>query len=297
MNRTAKRLWLAGLLATGLLSSGAAQTSKPASAPASQPAESEPVVESQPAESESVRRPTSRPAASESGLVQAIEAAHNKDAWYAQPGVRTNIVVEFGGRTSVEGTLTMAPNGGVARIDRAAGGAVIFDGETAWITPADAEFPGARFHSLTWSYFLAAPYKLSDPGANVAETGARKMSGQEYDTAKLTFDAETGDAPDDWYFLYADSGSGLLGSMAYIVTFGKDAAEAEQEPHAIVYGDYQDVEGIPVPMKWTFHSWNEAQGIHGDPIGVVTLDGFEFAAPPAGAFDKPEDAREEKLPE
>ena len=41
-----------------------------------------------------------------------------------------------------------------------------WDGKKAMVLPDNVDDKNARFGLLTWSYFFAAPYKLSDPGTN-----------------------------------------------------------------------------------------------------------------------------------
>jgi hypothetical protein len=48
-----------------------------------------------------------------------------------------------------------------------------------------------------------------------------------YLTEKLTFKSGTGDAPDDWYVVYADKKTNLL-ETAYIVTLKAGKEEAEK---------------------------------------------------------------------
>ncbi len=226
-----------------------------------------------------------------------IEAAHNATEWRSQTAVAADMTIRFGGNERFKGKILMAPHGGIVRLDRANGAVVVFDGKDAWVSPADADWPRARFDVLTWAYFWAAPYKLNDAGAKLETTGTRSLRGKDYDTARLTFDAGTGDAPDDWYVVYRNPATGQLTAMAYIVTFGKDRATAEKEPHAIVYEDFQTFAGIPVPTRWTFWNWSEDQGIFGEPIGEVTLANVTFPEPPAGAFTKPDGATAAAMPE
>lgn len=42
--------------------------------------------------------------------------------------------------------------------------------------------------------------------------------------------------------------------------------------------------------------WSEEEGIHGEPIGDVTLRDPAFVMPEGSAFTVPEDARKEELP-
>lgn len=225
----------------------------------------------------------------------AIEEAHGRDAWYSLDAVAADLVVIFGGAKRLEGRMTLTPEVGKTRLELADGAVVVWDGERAWVSPPTLEMPpGARFHVLTWPYFLAAPMKLRDPGAHLEPKGERPWGGETYDTALMTFDAGIGDSPEDWYLLYRDRDDHRLAAMAYIVTFGGN--EGEAEPHAIVYEGFQTVGGSQVATHWTFYNWSEEQGIHGDPIGEVQLSNLETVTPEGGAFTRPPDAREAELP-
>jgi hypothetical protein len=227
----------------------------------------------------------------------AIEAAHAGETWTSHPAFASGVALELGGNAIFDGAMTLTPDAARTRIERASDGAVlVFDGDTAWVSPAGAEWPMARFHSLTWAYFLAAPYKLDDPGTRLEPLGERVLFGTPHDAARLTFEAGTGDAPDDWYVLYRQPATGRLAAMAYIVTYGGTREEAEKEPHAIVYRDYVEVGGVPVPTSWDFHLWSEEEGVHGDPIGRVKLTDPRFVDAGDETFEAPEGAREEALP-
>ena len=244
--------------------------------------------------------PAAEPPAAEPTFQQAFaaraEEAFGAGAWKAKDAVEMAITVHFGGNKIVDGKLLFTPDTGKSRLDLADGTVAVFDGEKAWVSPEDSAFAGARFHLLTWPYFLAAPAKLQDPGAHLEDLGATSLGEVAYDSARLTFDAGVGDAPDDWYILYSEPATGRLAAMAYIVTFGNTKEKAEEDPHAITYEDLQTVAGIQVPMHWQFWAWNEEQGIHGDPIGEVRLREVGFPTPAPDTFAKPEGAREDALP-
>lgn len=225
-----------------------------------------------------------------------IERAHSAEAWRQKEGFESGIVVSFGGNTILDGRMLMTPSMSRTRVELSSGPVVIWDGTDAWVSPSGAEFPEARFHALTWSYFLSVPTKLRDPGARVSPLGEKELRGQEFDAAKLTFDPGVGDTPDDWYVLYRNPENGRLAAMAYIVTFGTSREEAEKEPHAITYDEYVEIDGVAIPTKWTFWTWSEGEGIHGEPIGGVTLTDPRFVTPDAAAFELPEDRRKEELP-
>lgn len=276
----------------GLLIAAALLAAAAACAPAP-PDETEPAAATEPA---TETAPAAEPAPPADPFAAAVESAHAGATWAAREALTSGIAVEFGGNRLLEGTLTLAPDAGHTRIERADGAVLVFDGETAWVAPADAEWPMARFHALTWPYFLAAPYKLDDPGARLEPLGERDLFGAPHEAARLTFEPGTGDAPDDWYVLYRDPATGRLAAMAYIVTYGGTREEAEKEPHAIVYREHVDVEGVPVPRSWDFYMWSEEQGVHGEPIGRVELTGPRFVETDETTFQAPEGAREETLP-
>lgn len=227
----------------------------------------------------------------------AIEGAHGADAWHAQEAFQAEIAVSFGGNQVLAGTLITDTAIGGVRIVAGDGTVLVWDGAEAWVSPAGAAFQGARFHLLTWPYFLAAPYKLRDPGSHLADLGATPYrDGATMPAARLTFEAGVGDTPDDWYVVYRDPASERLAAMAYIVTYGKDLATAEGDPHAITYDGFETVGGVPIPTRWTFWSWSAETGIHGEPIGAVTLTDPRFIAAPEDAFTRPADARADALP-
>jgi len=241
------------------------------------------------------REPASPAPAADAGFAGPIERAHGLEAWRAQPAFEAGLTVQFGGRPMIEGRMLFATDLGASRLDLADGTVAVFDGSRAWVSPASSGFEAARFHALTWPYFVAVPMKLRDPGTHLEPLGERRLQGEAFEAARLTFDPGTGDSPEDWYVLYRDPESGHLRALAYIVTYGRSAAAAAAEPHAITYHDFVEVEGVEVATTWKFWSWSEAEGIVGEPMGEATLTDPRFVRPELGAFDRVEDAREDAL--
>lgn len=225
-----------------------------------------------------------------------IEQAHGLAAWRSRPAFSADIDVYFGGDLILDGRMLFPTDLSASRLDLADGTTAVFDGERAWVHPASSQLQAARFHLLTWPYFLAVPMKLRDPGTRLEPVGERQLQGESYDAARLTFEPGVGDTPDDWYLLYRDRASGQLAAMAYVVTYGTSLAEAEKEPHAITYEQFVDVDGVAVPTLWRFWLWNEEQGIHGEPIGRVELADPALITAELSAFDRLEGAREDALP-
>ncbi|MFO7721268.1 MAG: hypothetical protein R6W85_12635, partial [Gillisia sp.] len=61
-----------------------------------------------------------------------------------------------------------------------------------------------------------------------------------------------------------------------------------------VYKDYIVVDGVPFATTWTFHNWNEKDGI-GEQIGQAKISNINFFNPEDELFKKPEDAKLIKL--
>ncbi|MFG0329668.1 MAG: hypothetical protein ACF8PN_07170 [Phycisphaerales bacterium] len=234
--------------------------------------------------------------ATEKGLARRVERAHEMDRWTAREVAATDLRVDFGGQTILEGRMWVEINGDRSRLELSDGATLVFDGDDAWVAPPHAPAPQARFHLRTWPYFLEAPYKLRDPGTILEDRERRMLDGAEHHSMRLSFEPGVGDTPDDWYLLYVDPATHLLEAMAYIVTYGTPLDEAESDPHAIEYDEFTPIEGVPVPMRWTFRSWNEERGVFGDPLGGVHLSEFEFVPASQVDFNRPANSRRDKLP-
>lgn len=245
--------------------------------------------------------PTSQPIKINSPMMTSfannIEKAHGMSIWQKKRAVEMDLVLEFGGSEALKCKLIFDMHTSKARMELVNGTTLVFDGQRAWVSPTESKMPMARFHLLTWSYFLAAPFKLRDPGTHLEKYDKLLINDKLSETAKLTFDKGTGDAPDDWYIIYPQSETNQIEAMAYIVSYGKDVAEAQKQPHAIVYHEYMDIDGVKLSTLWTLHHWSKEQGPHGEAIGKVKLSNIKFINPAKDAFDKPDDAREDKLPD
>lgn len=241
-------------------------------------------------------RPVAQTAPAGMGVARRIEAAHGKDAWTAREAVASDITVKYGGGVMLSGSMIYEPAGGRARIETDGGEVLVFDGDRAWVSPSAAHVPMVRFQLLTWPYFLAAPFKLRDPGTHLAPHGRRPLNGVTHVTALLTFDAGIGDSPDDWYVIYQDPATDRLAAVAYIVTYGTAVAEAEKEPHVVVYEDYRTIDGVALSTRWVMYHWSLADGAFGEPIGEVTLGNVRFVEAAQRDFTRPDDSREDPLP-
>lgn len=236
---------------------------------------------------------------SPSERIQAIENAHAVDKYETQPTIQADMVIDFG-PMHLEGTAWFTPSLNRIRLELQGGQVIVFDGKTAWLSPADAEVPGppARFHVVTWPYFVAVPYKLDDPGTNHESTGPHVVRNEDevLHGTRVTFDAGVGDTPDDWYIAFADPDNGRLTALAYIVTYGTALEEASKTPSIVLYDDFVEIDGVPFATTWTFHYWNPESGIDGPPKGSAKLSNVSFIDRPENAFVKPDGAVEAVAP-
>ena len=233
-------------------------------------------------------------AGSADAFIHSVEKTHGESAWDAHSGFTSRFKVDFGEMIQLEGQMTFdtAVGRSVMQLDN--GVTIVNDGTTCWVSPPDAPLPPgmARFQSLTWPYFLAMPFKLDDRGAKVEPAGEMPWeNGQPQESFKLTFGEGVGDAPEDWYFLFRD-GEGRLVGTSYIVTYLAPKAEAEADPHAAVFGGFEEVQGAVIPTDWSFHGWTKDGGLQEQQIGSVTLTEPRFLEVDDATFAKPSpDAR------
>ena len=65
----------------------------------------------------------------------------------------------------------------------------------------------------------------------------------------------------------------------------------QPEPHALVFEEWQDANGLRVPKRGKFYNWKN-ENIEGEPLGVMEFSNVNFSekAPDAAKFAKPADA-------
>ena len=209
-------------------------------------------------------------------FVNDVEKANKSDKLHRKDAISFDIDLAFGGKPALKGTVISATNSSFIKIIKADGTILTFDGNKVWVSPVDKNYKGARFDMFTWQYFFLAPFKFSDGGTKWADLGEMPYDKEEkLQAAKLTFETGTGDASGDYYYVYKNA-KNLVESMGYIVTFGgRSVEQAEKGSHAILYSDYQKVDGIPIAMQWSFHNWNKEKGI-ADKIGEAKITNVKF---------------------
>ncbi len=165
-----------------------------------------------------------------------------------------------------------------------------------WIKPGLDAIGGTppRFYIGTPFYFFGMPFVFADPGSKQESLGKKIFRGKEYDALKITFAKGTGDTPDDYYIAYTDPASNQLKLTVYIVTYPsvrKDKPIDQLDRHAIVFDEWQAVDGLVVPKKAQFYKWSGID-LEGDALGVLEYSSVRFLKEPPdeAKFRKPADA-------
>jgi len=164
-------------------------------------------------------------------------------------------------------------------------------GEKAWYKVKDSlAFPfDMRFWALTPNYFLSQPFVLNGEGVILEKLVDKTHKNVSYNAIKASFEAETGDAPDDYYVLYFGKEDHKLAVIRYIVSYPKYFPNGGHLPEKLM--ELQGttvVNGIEFSTGYHTH-WltkDEQAGEH-----ITTIDVSEISFAPEtekGYFEMPE---------
>lgn len=221
--------------------------------------------------------------------VASVEKAHQKAIFLKQEAIQFDITLRFGGKERLKGTMTFTTDSGKGLLDLEGGEKIYYNGDKIFIAPDNDKIASARFSAYTWSYFFLLPYKLSDSGTVWEDYQPDTLAGATYLAQKLSFEAGTGDAPDDWYITYVNQETNLIDIAAYIVTAGGTSQEeAEVDPHAIEYTNYTTINGVPIAQDWKFWEWRTEGGLTKQ-LGDANLTNIRFVDLTADFFTPPND--------
>ncbi|MEM1043178.1 MAG: hypothetical protein AAGI91_11170 [Bacteroidota bacterium] len=288
-----KRLIFLALLLAGCAAEPEPPTAEPATSDRARPSDA--VI------AERVAEATARLEATEGGrlVLAAIDAHGGLERWYANGPVHFRYRYErLTGDDPIDTEQTvdtwsararhlMNPDSSVPDSSAAFG----WTGEEAWVIGTDSLPTNARFWSLTPYYFVAMPFVLADPGVNLEAAGQMTAEGETYDLVRATFEAGTGDAPDDYYFLLLDPETREVGGVRYVVSYPGFFPEGGSTPERLMlYDGAQTASGIVLQEGFRSFAWT------GDGTGEAaargTVTDLEFLPDaPASLFAMPPDAR------
>ncbi len=150
-----------------------------------------------------------------------------------------------------------------------------WDGKVAWASDEQAKAMKPRVWSLTPYYFVAIPFVLSDAGVKLSLDGQAELEGQSYELVRATFEAGTGDAPDDFYVVYLDKETHRVGAVRYIVSYKGFFPQGGHSPEKLMtYDAPQTVDGVTFPSSFRTFSWLD--GKQGELVTNVTLSEVAF---------------------
>ncbi len=132
-----------------------------------------------------------------------------------------------------------------------------WDGQRAWSENWQNPAP-PRFFALLNYHFANLPWLVHDPGVVLSEFGPRKLPNDptEYFSVKITYEAGTGDTPDDYYRLYVHPDTHRLKATEYTVTYDALLPEGVDSTPAnlLIYDEWQTVDGLLVPKHFTIYN-------------------------------------------
>ena len=219
-------------------------------------------------------------------FVQKTEKAHEAENFFRHQAIQFDIILNFGEKERLSGQMTLLTNSSKGLLVFKNGNKIIYDNNKVYYSPEIKQNKNVRFDAYTWSYFFLFPYKLSDQGTVWKKYENKEKDAQDYISQRLTFKSGTGDAPEDWYVVYANKNNYLIKKAAYIVTANSKKEEAEKNPHAIEYKDYKVFDSVPIATQWRFWEWVAGTGLTKE-IGNASLSNIKFITVDSKTF-KPE---------
>ncbi len=227
-------------------------------------------------------------------FVTKTEKAHFKTDFLKNDAIQFNIIAFFGTEEWINGQMTLATNSGNGKIEFENGTQILYNGNKVFYTKTVKDTLGVRFDAYTIPYFFLLPYKLSDKGTVWTKYKNVEKDSLSFNAEKLSFAPKTGDAPNHWYIVYTNKKINLIKKSAYIVTAGgRSQTEAEKNPHAIEYLNYQLVDNVPIATKWKFWSWQKDVGFVKQ-LGNATLSDIKFIKTTPDYFSPTVDFLEKK---
>tara|TARA_R110000744_G_scaffold350479_1_gene456166 strand:+ start:100 stop:993 length:894 start_codon:yes stop_codon:yes gene_type:complete len=236
---------------------------------------------------------------SEAGEIvwNAMEAHGGLDRWYANGPLSFRFNYQpLDGKTSRDSYQTVDTWSNRAVHTSATDSTAHFGwtGEQAWVKAKDStsfEYD-TKFWALTPLYFYGQPFVLNGEGVNLELLPEVTYKQQKQDVVKVTFDAGTGDAPDDYYILYFSKESHKLVAIRYIVSYPeyfKDGGHAPEKFMEVI-GE-NTVNGILFPTSYKTY-WLTKDKKPGEYITQIDVSNVSFENDlPKDFFDVPKDAK------
>ncbi len=154
-----------------------------------------------------------------------------------------------------------------------------WDGENAWLHRNDtANFSfSIRFWALTPYYFLGQPFIFDGKGVVIEKIDDQMLKGKAYDAVRITFEAGTGDAPDDYYINLYEKETHLLKALKYVVSYPAYFKDGGHSPEkTMVLNKLTTVDGIKLPTGYETFALNEVKGELGPKATNIEVSKISF---------------------
>lgn len=225
-------------------------------------------------------------------VLEAIEAQGGLARWYSSGPLSFRfayVPLKGDARDTTQLVDTWSARA-VHEVTGAPGQRLGWDGEAAWAVGEEAMKLKPRFWALTPYYFVAIPFVLSDPGVKLVHEGQSELEGRPCELVRATFEAGTGDAPDDFYVVYIDQQTRRVSAVRYIVSYRGFFPDGGHSPEKLMtYDAPQTIDGVVFPSSFRTFSW--VDGAAGELVTNTTLSDVRFVPDaPASAFAAPEGA-------
>ncbi len=157
-----------------------------------------------------------------------------------------------------------------------------WNGEQAWAEPGpDAVGLQPRFFCLGSFYFIGMPFVFGDDGVVLEQRGYGTFDGKTYRVVHVGYVRDTGHSSEDDYTLFIDPDTDRLALINHSVT------EIGVERVTWVFDEWQEVDGLIVPSRMTFHQgWNPENTGDGATFTITDVK-FDTAAPDPAIYDAP----------
>lgn len=190
-------------------------------------------------------------------IARMAEAHGGLESWNEAPSVSwVDVWTSAGGEPGPPSRIQVEQGRRRAILEVGDGMRMAWDGEKAWSIDWQAPYP-PRFYALLNYHFLNLPWVVHDPGVVLSEPGTAKLPGDPtgYRTIKVTYEANVGDTPDDYYVLYIHPETHRLRANEYIVTYRALLPEgvAHTPPHILIYDELAEIDGLLVPTRFTIY--------------------------------------------
>jgi hypothetical protein len=154
-----------------------------------------------------------------------------------------------------------------------------WDGENAWLHRNDtANFSfNIRFWALTPYYFLGQPFIFDGKGVIIEKLDDQMLKGIAHDAVRITFEAGTGDAPDDYYINLYDKETHELKALKYVVSYPAYFKNGVHSPEkTMVLNKLTTVDGIKLPTGYETFALSEVKGELGPKVTTIEVSKISF---------------------